>query len=78
MKNNMFFKPEIPPTSLAGIGATSKNRRKSHGLIDRHPILLGTLTFAALILAFWWADCKINPAAHSQSLLQGLHQLFQH
>ena len=77
MKNNSFFKPEIPPASLnLGLGSSSMNRRKSHSWIDRYPILLSVLIWAAIAAIIWWADCKINPEAHTQSLLQGLHQLF--
>jgi hypothetical protein len=70
---------EIPPTSLnLGLGATSKNCRKSHSWIDRHPVWSSILIFAVIVAIVWWADCKLNPEAHSQSLLQGLHQLFNH
>jgi hypothetical protein len=69
------FKPEIPPASL-GLGATSKNRRKSHSWIDRHPVWSTIMIFGTIGAIVWWADCRINPEAHSQSLLQGLHQLF--
>jgi hypothetical protein len=82
MKNNMSFKPEIPPASLnLGLGSSSKNRRKSHGWIERHPARSNVLMVVAIIVMFmiaWWADCKLNPEAHSQSLLQGLHRLFHH
>lgn len=68
---------EIPPASLdLGLGATSKNRRKNPSWIDRHPVWSTILIFGMIGAIGWWADCILNPAAHSQSLLQGLHKLF--
>jgi hypothetical protein len=71
------FKVVIPPVSLdLGIGSDSKNRRKNHSWFDRHSVWSTILIFGIMGMIAWWVDCKLNPEAHSQSLLQGLHQLF--
>ena len=49
---------EIPPTSLAGIGANSKNRKRRRGndFIDRHPIMSAVIVFGGIVVFVLWLD----------------------
>lgn len=68
-----IFNPDPVPLNIE---LKMNTKRKKSGWIDRHPLLSFVLIFGTIIAIGWWADIKLNPQAHSQSLSQGLHQLF--